>query len=314
MIVVLTGSNSFALRQTLRRLVVDSGVEPERFEASDIETSQLVDLLQGQSLFSEQRIVIIDGADQEKSLWSKFKDVLGDVNPDTTLVLIANSPDKRTATYKWLQKNAKLVDHPLWRGSDTGSAKKWLQEYAKQQAVLLPAGMADEMVIRATRGADDGKPIIDQQQLANAVNQLSHSKAEINSDMLDVVLPPSTHENIFELLVTALRRETAKIEILVDHLSQNEDGHRAMGLLVSQLANLSALTIADSSVPVEKIASDIGAHRYALGQLSGHAGNLSKSQLATVVEAIADADVRMKQGQAEPWVLIKTALLKISQN
>lgn len=309
----MSGENNFALRQTLRELAKDSGLEPERIDASDIEPTDLIDLLQGQSLFSDQRLIIIEQASQEKSIWSALKDTLPNANTDTTLVLVANSPDKRTATYKWLQKNARIVDHPTWKGGDSRLAEKWLTKYAEQLGVKLPGNLVEDMVKRATRNADDGKPIIDQQQLANAVTQLSHSQTDITTDMLDAVLTPSTLENIFELLATALRRDTAKVQSMVAHLSQTEDGHRAMGLLVSQVANLAALVMADKSTSLDQVAKDIDAHPYALRQLLRYGDQLSKSQLSQVVQAIAEADVRLKQSQAEPWVLIESALLKISQ-
>lgn len=314
MIVVLTGENIFALRQTLQKLIDESGLTLESYEASSLEQSQLIDILQGQSLFSEQRLVVIDEADREKSLWASLKDILPAANPDTTVVLVSTAPDRRTATYKWLQKNARVVDHPQWRGGDTGQAERWLKEYADQQGVKLPADIIREMVSRATRSADDGKPVIDQQQLANATLQLSYSQGGITTEGLDAVLASSVHENIFELLTAALDGESGVVQVMVDHLSLSEDGHRAMGLLASQVTNLAAVALADKSTSIDQIAQEVGAHPFALRQMTSRARRLSRARLASIVEAIAGADLRLKRSEAEPWVLIRTALLAISQN
>lgn len=313
MIVVLTGSNNFALRQTLKKLIADHGGEAERFEASDLETPQLVDLLQGQSMFSVNRLIIVDGASQQKSLWSGLKDILPKTSDDTTLILVETAPDKRTATYKLLQKNAQVIDHSWWKGGETGAAEKWLMSFAEQNQLEMPRDLAREMVSRATRAGDDGKAIIDQQQLANAVLQLSNLSGEVTNDHLDAVLAPGTHENIFELLAAALRRETTVVQTMVDNLSQTEDGHRAMGLLVSQLTNLTALTLADDARSIDQVAADIGAHPFALRQLVRFARQLSKSELTSIVQAIADADEQLKRSQADPWLLIRNALLTISR-
>ncbi len=312
MIIVLTGDNSFAIRQTLQRLIAENGQLLERFEASDINTSQLTDLVQGQSLFSQQRLVVIDQASADKALWSSLKDVLPNADDDTTLILVERAPDKRTATYKWLQKNAQLIDHPWWKGTESGRAEKWLEQYAKEFNLDLSREMRREMVSRATRAGDDGKPIIDQQQLANAVEQLQYSSNAVSLDDIDAVLAPSSHENVFELLAAALRREPDTVQTMLDNLSQNEDGHRVMGLLASQITNLVALTLAEDTVSVDQIASDTGTHPFALRQLARYANQLSKSELTDIVSAVAEADERLKKGQAEPWLLIRTAMLKIS--
>ena len=71
---------------------------------------------------------------------------------------------------------------------------------------------------------------------------------------------------------------------------------------------LAALSVADK--PAASVASDIGAHPYALGKLAPHATKLGKANTKKIVQSFADADMKMKSTATDPWLLVEEALIK----
>ena len=80
------------------------------------------------------------------------------------------------------------------------------------------------------------------------------------------------------------------------------------GLLSSQVFQLAALAV--TSKPANEVASDIGAHPFALSKLAPHAKQLGHSRTRQIVRIFADTDISMKSTGADPWLLIEKALIK----
>jgi DNA polymerase III delta subunit len=118
MITLLTGENSFENERALQRLVAASTVSIERVDGASLEMKQLPDLLMGATLFADKRLVVIRNLSENKSLWNDFGTWLPRVSDDIHLVLVEPKPDKRTKTYKDLQKVASIQESKAWTDRD----------------------------------------------------------------------------------------------------------------------------------------------------------------------------------------------------
>jgi DNA polymerase III delta subunit len=269
----------------------------------------------GQSLFAGDTVIRIDDASSNKSLWAALGDWLPNVSADTTLVLCERTLDRRTKVYKWLRSNASIVECNNFSPANARAAQQWLANYAQEQGAHIPAALQQSMIDRATHaGETDDKPTIDQQQLAHAVQQLALVEGDVREDDIDAVLAPSQHENVFALLAAALTRDAPRVRDMIAGLRVQEDGYRVMGLLASQATNLAALAVLPAGMSIDDAARGIGAHPFAMKQLRSPAATLTRAQQRHAVAAIAHADSTAKQTGEDPWLLIETALLKISLN
>lgn len=310
MIYCLVGENSFVRQLELKKLL--AGRDSREYDGSDMASADLATALTGQSLFGGDELVVIDDASNSKSLWDALGMWAEKLDAATTLILCDTKPDKRTKTYKQLQKHSKLIACDAWSSRQTAQAEEWLLQYAAKQDVQLTTALARDMVQRAIRpSAIDDKPIIDQQLLATAVVQLSMAEQTIDSELIDTILPPSLHENVFGLLERAMRGDVLAVQRMVQHLaSAQQDGHQTFGLLISQASNIAALGIAHA--PSTQVAADIGAHPYALSQLTTVAKNASLAQIRFVIQSLAHADEQLKSGRGAPWELIEKSLVEIA--
>jgi DNA polymerase-3 subunit delta len=297
-ITLLTGENSFELKQALDDIVSVFDGEAERFDGSELELPRLPDLLAGATLFASNRLVIIKSMSENKALWEVLPDWLPRVGDETHLVLVEPKPDKRTKTYKDLKKDAIVKEFAQWTERDLGKAEVWAETEAKRQGATL-----DKKSIRVL--VDRIGP--DQWALHHALKKLAVMDSVTPELIADIIEAVPT-ENVFNLLDAALRGDTRKISQMVHTLARNQDPYMTFGLLSGQIFQLAALAVSEK--PSGEVAGDIGAHPYALGKLSSHAKKLGRNGTRKLVTIFADTDSEMKSTSTDPWLLIEKALIK----
>jgi DNA polymerase-3 subunit delta len=256
--------------------------------------------LAGATLFADKRLVIIKNLSDNKTLWTNFVDFIPRVSDDVHLVIVEPKPDKRTKTYKDLQKVATIQEFKVWGERDDRLAEEWVIKEAKNLGFELDKKSAQTLVRQIG---------VDQWQLFRALEKLA---------MVDIVSPvviaqiidANPTENVFHLFDAALKGNSAKVQQMIATFQLTEDPYRLFGLLSGQVFQLVALVLGEKSSG--EVAKDIGVHPYALSQLAPHAKGLGKSKVKRIVDAFAEADADMKSLGVEPWVLLERALLKVA--
>ena len=104
MIHVLYGENEFQKRQALQALIKEADVV--RYDGEALSLEELQDIFIGQTLFGDSINHIIVGLSGNGDIWPVLSTIVCD--EQKTIILIENAIDKRTKTYKWLQKTAKM--------------------------------------------------------------------------------------------------------------------------------------------------------------------------------------------------------------
>lgn len=302
MITVLTGENSFELKRALDAIVADFDGEAEKFDGEDIDLNQLSDLFAGATLFADKRLVVVKELSGNKAIWDILPEWFGRVDTDVHLVLVESKPDKRTRTYKDIKKHADVKEFAQWSDKDTFVAENWAVQEAKRQGYVLDKGVARALVNRMG---------VDQWQLFGAIEKFAVLD-EVTVETVERHIEPSPQENVFNLLDSALRGDSKKVASMIPILARTQDPFMTFGLLSGQVFQLAALAVAEK--PTAQIASDIGAHPYALGKLEPHAKRLGRAGTRKIVLIFADADTKMKTTGIDPWLLIEEALIKTANN
>lgn len=301
MITVITGENSFENERALSRLVADFDGTPERIDGETLELRQLPDLLMGMSLFASKRLVIIKNMSANKTLWNDFENWVGKVSDDIHLVLLEPKPDRRTKTYKLLQKSAIVHESKLWTERDVPLAHKWVGQEAAPMGIVLDKNCIHTLVSRVG---------VDQWQLFQALQKLSVVDA-VTPDVIEDLIEPNVAENVFNLFEAALKGDSRRVRRMLATLELTEDVFRLFGLLSSQAFQLAVLASTDKSSSV--VAGDLGVHPFALSKLGPFAKKLGKAGAKKIISALAEADTALKTTAADPWLLLERSLLKICQ-
>lgn len=301
MITVLTGDNSFEIERALQQIIAEAALVVERVDGATLDIKHLPDLLMGATLFAQKRLVVIRNMSENKSLWADFGSWLARVSDDIHVVLIEPKPDKRTKTYKDLQKIADIQESKAWTERDGSRAEQWVIGEAKQRGYELDKKCARLLVERVG---------IDQWLLDQALEKLAVVDS-VTPELILEIIEANPAENVFNLLETALRGNASRLPSMIATLEVAEDPYRLFGLLSSQGFQLAALSVTDKS-PSE-VAKDLGAHPFVLSKLAPHATRLGHSGSRRLIGALAEADSGMKTSSGEPWLLIERALVKIAQ-
>ncbi|MEI6850399.1 MAG: DNA polymerase III subunit delta [Candidatus Saccharibacteria bacterium] len=299
MITLLVGENSFEIDQALSMIIKDFDGEVERINGSDLQTSQIPDILMGASLFADSRLVVIKELCENKLVWSVISDWLPRVSDDIHLVLVESKPDKRTTTFKTLKKIADVREFLPWSDRDTSRAEKWVADQSENTGVKIDKKCVQFLVQWVG---------VDQWQLFYSLEKLSLIDV-ITVDSIKNLIEPNPIENVFNLFETALRGDTKTISLILHTLEQTQDVYQLAALLFSQSFQLAVII---SSSKTDNIVHDFGLHPYVVTKLTTIANRLGKAGVSKIVAIFIELDDDMKLSKAEPWLLIERALTKVS--
>ena len=299
MVQLLVGENSFEIEQTLKRLGAEFDGAIEKRDGAGLELYQLADLLTGTSLFSQKRLVIIRDLSDNKTVWEKLPDWLDRVSDDVQLVLAETKLDKRTKTYKSLQKTVNIIEHKPWTDRDQGQAERWATEQAKALGIDVPPSLMCVLVARVG---------VDQWQLSQALDKLRVLDTVTEEVLRDVIEAHPT-ESVFELFETALQGDTVRLRDILSALQRTEDPYMLFGLLSGQAFQLAALAVAREG---DDVARDFGVHPYALSRLRPYAATRGSLGAQSIIATFARADDAMKSS-VDPWIAIDQALFALAE-
>lgn len=301
MITLLCGDNDFELTKKVAQLRAGFDGEAERYDGADLTAERLADIFAGQTLFSLQRLVIIDTPSNSSELWQNMPTWAERLSADTELVLVEPKPDKRTSVYKWLQKNADVQQFDLLDDRNITAIASWTTQYAGANGVTLSSSQARRL---AERGGAD------QWSIAHAIDKLKLA-GEVTDQWIDDVLEASVSQNVFALFETALNGQTMEVQSMLNSLRQTEDAYRVFGLISAQAIQLASLIHGDGNA--NKVAADSGAKSaYPFQKLAPYATRLNKRQAARLIELLASADTRLKSSDADPWTVLESSLVQIA--
>ena len=298
MIYLLCGDNEFEKQAALVALVGDADVV--RYDGEELTLADMQEIAIGQTLFSQSAVYVISKLSENFDIWSRLSELPFD--DDKTVILLESKLDKRTKTYKWLQKTAKTQEFlPL---SDRQKPKliSWCEAQARERGYKLTRMQIGTLIDRLG---------FDQLRLSNFLDQLALAE-EITDELIDQLVPLARSENVFDLFVAALSKDYETVHNIISYLESESglDGaYQTMGLLASQATNMAALVLAGGDN--KTVAADLSVNPYVLQRLSSSARTVDIEHLRRINDALFQADLQMKTTGVNPWLLIETALVSL---
>lgn len=296
MIYLLLGPNTYAREQALAEIIGDAATE--RIDGETLEPRDLPDLFSGQTLFASDRTIVIRGLSENSLVWSELEKYLDKLADSTTVIFVESKPDKRSATYKALQKLADVREFVLPKNEQ--EAVRLADGEAKKRGLKLTPTLLQQIVTRVG---------LDPWNIVHALEKLSVLDT-VDVAAIERSIEASPTEQVFGLFEASLRGNSARVHEMCVALALTEDPYRIIGLLASQVTQLAALVIAPDGASV---AVDLGLKSdYGLSKLRTFANSFTRGQTQRIVAALADADAQMKSSGEEPWALVEQALQKIA--
>lgn len=298
MIYLLTGENDYEITDFVNS--IKSGFDGAVSYVDDNTVNiDIKELLTGQTLFSENKLIIFKNISKQSEVWHKLPSYLEQIDKDMTIIIIENSPDKRKTSYKEIIKLADTKTYNNYDYKTISDLKKWLLGYCSRNGIAIDANLAAMLIDRVG---------YDQWAIVNALNKLELAGG-ISKGTLEEQVENNLSENIFQLLDFALNNKIRELRRSIDTLKTHEDAYKTMGLISSQL--LLVVALKNNNNP-ENVARDFGASIYMLSKLRPTALNIKQPRLRKAVKLLVTADKKMKSISEDPWTYLDQALMKIA--
>ncbi len=297
MIHLLYGDNEFEKQAALVALVGDADFV--RYDGEELTLADMQEITIGQTLFTQSSVYVISKLSENSDIWSRLSELPFD--DDKTVILLESKLDKRTKTYKWLQKTAKTQEFMPLSDRQKPQLISWCEVQARERGYRLTRTQIGTLVDRLG---------FDQLRLSNFLDQLVLVK-EITDELIDQLVPLARSENVFDLFVAALSKDYETVHNIISYLESESglDGaYQTMGLLASQATNMAALVLAGGDN--KTVAADLSVNPYVLQRLSSSARTIDIEHLRQINDALFQADLQMKTTGINPWLLIEAALVQ----
>ena len=298
MIYLLHGNNEFEKRAALAALVGDADVMRRDGEALTLADIQEITI--GQTLFTQSSVYVISKLSENPDIWPRLPEISFD--DDNTIILVENKLDKRTKTYKWLQKTAKTQEFVPLSDRQKPQLITWCETQAHERGYKLTRKQIGMLIDRLG---------FDQLRLSNFLDQLALAE-KITDALINDLVPLARSENVFDLFVAALSKDYETVHNIISYLeseSGTDGAYQTMGLLASQATNMAALVL--SGGDNNMAAADLSVNPYVLQRLSSSARTIDIEHLRRINDALFQADLQMKTTGVNPWLLIETALVDL---
>lgn len=310
MITLLIGENSLLIKREIDRLEASSGLEAERYDGESLSSDKIPELIMGGTLFATKRFVVVNELSASREAWDYLAEIAGQVSEDIHLVLVEPSPDKRTRTYKALQKEATVKEFKFWTERDAKEAERWIIKEAESRKITLDREAATLLVKRSLVQAEKGPALIDQWRLLGQLDKLSVLE-KIDVQSVEKYTEGQPIESVFSLLETSIRGDSSRLRSLLDNLKVTEDPYKIFGLLSSQAFQVAALASSEQSS--EQTSRLLGFNPYVVRSIAPLSKKLGRRGSAAAIDMLVEADESMKNSTASPWLAIERALVKISK-
>lgn len=304
MITVLNGSNAFLRQRKLKQMKEEfaekyGSENIERISGHGLEKEQLPNLIQGGSLFSSNRMVVIRSLSVNKEVADAFLDYLEKTPEEVRVILVEDQLDKRTALYKTLKKQTDF--HELEELKEP-ELIRWASEYAKSLSGNL--GDREARMLLEFVGTD-------QERLAHEIEKLISYEPEISTKCIEELVERRPQSTVFQLLEYALSGQQKKASETLKSLEKAfEDPFQIANLLIWQVQVLAVVKSAGSRSDSE-IAKDAKLNPYVVSKTKRLARETDKAKLNNIINQCAELDISLKSSGGSPWRLLEHTILSL---
>lgn len=291
MITLLFGDNIYKKRQEIARLLKNfPDQDIERYDGETLSSDEFIHLTRGLSLFSPKRAIVIQGLAQNTSLWERVPDILQEDDENLTVIMTEASVDKRTKTYKFLQKNHYVIEcsHPTESEAITWLTNEGLSEEASY-LLIERIGLHQMKLFYA----------LEKIRLLN----------DASIESIKKIIDDEPEAKVFALINAVIHKKGEEVQKLLTDIRALEDPHRFMGLFISQFFNLITMSLAHQ--PPHEVARELSAHPYSFQKIDRVARTINKKDREKMIQIVAKADMNIKSG-SDPWKVIEAMLLQLS--
>lgn len=237
----------------------------------------------------------------------KLEQYLEDPAPYSIVVL--------TAPYEKLDERKKITKE-LKRKAVTVEAKKlsdnelkiWIRERAAASEVQIDENAIDLLLDLA------GTNLM---ILTNEIDKMAlyvDEEKRIDAATVEKLVAKSLEQNVFTLVDKVLQKNVEEaVSIFHELLRQNEEPIKILGVMASQVRLMYQVKeMAKQGYSQQKIAGALRIHPYRVKLAHEKTGRFNERELLSLMNGMAEADYRMKTGQADKALTLELLILRMN--
>jgi DNA polymerase-3 subunit delta len=286
MIVVMTGSNSFALHAEMHKIIDEfvrkHGNSIEWFDGNEITNADgVLDAVRSISFLEPRKLVIVRDFAQNKDIFGKIETIIEQTADTTDLLLIDPKSDKRTSMFTYLKNNTEIRKYDNLKPYEL---ENWLKSEAKKQEINIGNGEIRFLIERVGQ---------DQQLLSQELNKLALNNNIITKNQIEELVEPTPQSKVFDLLDALFAGNLGKAQDLyADQKSQGEDPYKIESMIVWQLQQLT-YAVYSPNQSIEDL-TNAGISPYSAQKVHNMAKRISKADIKYFINELAEIDALSK--------------------
>ncbi|WP_026693937.1 DNA polymerase III subunit delta [Peribacillus kribbensis] len=316
------GTESFLINETKQVLIQNLLAEDEldfNLSVFDMEETPVEAALEDAEtlpFMGERRLVFLQNAyfltaEKNKSKVehnvSKLESYLNDPAPYSIVVIVApyEKLDERKKMTKELKRKASVLEAKKLSEQEI---RIWIRERTAAADVQIEEPAIDLLM------EISGTNLM---MLANEIEKLalySHDTRLITPETVEMLTAKSFEQNIFTLIERVLQRNIQEaLSIYYELLRQNEEPIKILSVMAGQIRLLYQVKeLTRQGYGQQKIASVLKVHPYRVKLATEKTRRFSERELMVLIHQLAEADYKIKTGQADKKLAIELILLKLS--
>lgn len=247
------------------------------------------------SLLDEEKYVIVRNFKLNASS-KPLESYLNNPNPNTTLILVVDSIDKRNAIYKKIQSKGTIIELQELKPNELFNK---VQTYCKKKKIIIDYESINKLIEYNLNNYD---------LILNEIDKFSIISNEINNKILDEYAVKLNEEDIFGLCDAITSKNHHKINELLDNFIANKmDAIPLVALMAGQYRII--LTVKEINGSPDYIASLLNIHPYRVKLAIDKSNLYSKVELEDILIKLCNLDHNLKSLNANPYSLLKEFLI-----
>jgi DNA polymerase III subunit delta len=303
MIVFLYGKDTYRSFEKLQEVIeehkkkYESGLNLEFFnEKSSLK--ELLDCSKQSSMFTDRRLVIINGA---FSAWNKQKDFSKKIDylKDSDDVFVFREGALLKAELKKIER--KKEEKKLMIKEFSLLSKEKLFIWTKNIFIKNDVDIEDEAVYHLMKIGGD-----DLWRIKTESEKLSLYKKKITKQDAEFFVKTEVNPNIFNTIEAIAEKNKEKaLSFVYDHLEKEDHPLYILSMIVYQVKNLVIVKdLAERSIPYNQAKSRSGLHPFVFQKTYRQAEKFTLQELKKLYEKLFKFDLKSKTGQIEPVMAI----------
>lgn len=312
MILFLYGEESFLLRKRLRELVEgfqakydQYGVSITRLDGSTLKTPDLHGAIASVGLFTQKRLVVVDGFCESKKNSSEQNQLLeylqrSALSDDQILIFVDAISRSTSKLFEFLKKgkHAERFD-PL----GPGKLRDWSRAQFQEFGMMIEPDALTQLLSRT--GTDLWR-------LSNEIHKLAtfRKKGTVTVEIVRELISTSLDDQLFQFTDAVIEKRVVKaLKLLEQQFRFGNSPQQLLSGLSWQLRTLKDVKTAMEQ-PID-VASDLRLHPFVVRKLSVISKLVSYQELDRMIEVLIASDFQLKTQKTDPKTILDRCVLEL---